>query len=1080
MTVVSLVMVTMAAPWAPASAQTDGTVTGLVTTVTGIAIEAAQVSIVGTGIGALTNTTGRYLLLGVPPGDHLLDIQVVGFRTRRIAVHVPAGGSGIGNVALSEVAFQLDEIVVTGTGAATTKRQLGNTVGIVDATRLSNAPISNFSELIQAREPSVVAFTSDGAVGSGSRIRIRGSNSISMSNEPLVYVDGVRVDNSGDMGGNGRHGDWGSPLDDINWEGVERVEILKGPAAATLYGSEASSGVIQIFTRRGSTGPATIRTTGEFGTSVFPNVIEPAAGFARDASSAAALGTLYGMDIQPFEVFERDFMSDIFETGVHQSYSADVSGGSDEFQYYVAGRFADEDGPLGLKDLGAANDALRRIQASASLAFVPRPGLRLRMMTSYVDTRFDTFVRNNDPGSPVVATWWSKPEDATCAASAPDATSTFGAQTPRCTGAGNPTGAPGFGTPRELSQNDRSQHTRHFTSSFQGAWTGRGLDANITIGIDQVDERADQSRPYGWRVDGLAPSSLADGGVRSLASRTHRELTFDGRVSWSGQLGPSFTTTLTTGGQAYVTDEWGGRVAGRGFPAPGIADVGLAAVSTATDYQTSKVGLGSYGQAQLGYLGWIFGTVGLRLDRASPFGAEAGSALYPKAAVSAVLSDREDWGSTWVPTLRIRAAVGQSGLQPGAFDKLTTYRPRQTPGGAGFEPGTIGNPNLRPERATEMEAGIEAEIAGGRVGIDVTVWDRTTRDALIQRNFAAAGGFTEPQLENLGRLDSSGLEIAIRGLLLESSTATISVFGNAAYMRQRVAELGGTVGGTASGAYPRHRNSIVEGLAPGTFLGAQMIPQCTTGMTRTCYEPGSTVPYDIDRDSIPDSLSDFRAYLTGADAISLSELRLLLDDEDGDGDPLDHVLGKPTPDWQGSAGVDVTLWDRLTVNSLFEYRAGGYQVANLTGAFRRAFRQNTRASAEVESILLDPATRSDPDARTAAAMRWTELVSLSPYSGLNLLEDADMVRWREVSVSYRVPPAWSSAIRAQDLTVTLSGRNLAVWTHYSGTDPEANEIARCGGAGEAGNGLQCNFVDATEMFTLPLPRRFGLSVRMVF
>ena len=137
---------------------------------------------------------------------------------------------------------------MTGAGIATEKRKLGNTIATLDASTLDNAPISDFSQMIAGREPGVVAMPSSGATGEGAAIRIRGSSSLSQLNEPIIYVDGIRVDRSAvSLSGTGNP----SRLDDIPPESIERVEILKGAAAATLYGTEASNGVIQIFTKRG-------------------------------------------------------------------------------------------------------------------------------------------------------------------------------------------------------------------------------------------------------------------------------------------------------------------------------------------------------------------------------------------------------------------------------------------------------------------------------------------------------------------------------------------------------------------------------------------------------------------------------------------------------------------------------------------------------------------------------------------------------------------------------------------------------------------------------------------------------------
>ena len=185
------------------------------------------------------------------------------------------------------------------------------------------------------------------------------------------------------------------------------------------------------------------------------------------------------------------------------------------------------------------------------------------------------------------------------------------------------------------------------------------------------------------------------------------------------------------------------------------------------------------------------------------------------------------------------------------------------------------------------------------------------------------------------------------------------------------------------------------------------------------------------------------------------------------------------PDWQGGFGGTISFGRSLSFNTLFEYRGGKYGVSNLGGAFRNSFIRNSRAAAEVESTLFDATTRADVDARTEAAMRWVnQLVSLAPYSGLNLIESGAFVRWRELSVTWRPPDTFIERLSIDDMTLSLAGRNLAVWTGYSGGDPESNEMGRCGANGESG--IQCNFLQATDFVGIPNPRRFTLSARVIF
>ncbi|KPJ77365.1 MAG: hypothetical protein AMS19_12615, partial [Gemmatimonas sp. SG8_23] len=398
---------------APAAAQATGTLVGTVRdAATQRPLEAVQVYIGGTGIGALTNAAGRFLLLNVPAGEHTLVAELVGYRSGSQTVTVAAGQSVVADFALEQTAITLDQIVVTGAGVATEKRKLGNTIATLDAATLDNAPISDFSQMIAGREPGVVSLPSSGYTGEGARIRIRGSSSLSQLNEPIVYVDGIRVNRAAVDANNGQ----GNPsrLDDIDPNSIERVEILKGAAAATLYGTEASNGVIQIFTKRGRSGAPRFSVQGDWtGISVPTNRIDPVADYigkdcenvdCSDPTDAATIAEIqgrmqsrFGVTPQPFEAFQQDIIPESFSTGFGQTYSASVTGGSDAFQYFVSGRYQSEDGPYDLQknfpddpNLDAENDTNRRAGFTSNFTVIPNQKVRIGISTLYSDMEHHT------------------------------------------------------------------------------------------------------------------------------------------------------------------------------------------------------------------------------------------------------------------------------------------------------------------------------------------------------------------------------------------------------------------------------------------------------------------------------------------------------------------------------------------------------------------------------------------------------------------------------------------------------------------------------------------------------------------
>jgi hypothetical protein len=453
-------------------------------------------------------------------------------------------------------------------------------------------------------------------------------------------------------------------------------------------------------------------------------------------------------------------------------------------------------------------------------------------------------------------------------------------------------------------------------------------------------------------------------------------------------------------------------------------------------------------------------------------------------SVSLVPSDLAAWKARPVAntlsSLRLRAAVGRSGRQPGAFDKLTTYTSLASATGGGLVPLNLGNPDLRPEVSTESEFGGEAGLFRDRVSLTVTRWNRRVDDALVQKLFPGSGGFTASQLTNVGRLRARGWELGVNGYVVNRPKVALDLFANGAHLWQRVASLGGSPPIKVTPGYVRTRQFIREGYAPGSLFGAKILQPCSSYRDPAadarggCLQPGQT-PYDLNNDGQPDTDAQVVAAL--AAPRNPTDLRLLRADDDGNGDFLDHYQGKIFPDWSGAFGGNLRLGRGWKIGTLFEYKGGNYTITNLTDAFRNAsagIGRNNLPTATVEATLLNPASTAEQ--RAAAARDWLGLVALSPYDGYNQNDPGDFVRWRELSLTYTAATRLAARVGARDMQLRFGVRNLLLWTRYPGTDPEANE--RGVSSSLAANQLENNFYDASDTFGLPLPRRFSLSVRL--
>lgn len=1027
------------------SAQESARIAGTVTSEVGRPLVGAQVFIPGTGIGTLTNESGSFLLLNVTPGTHTLRVQLIGWSTSDRPVTVTAGESVTINVQLSESAIALDEVVVTGAGQAVEKKRLGNTVATINMDRLEDAPTASMAEVLQGREPGVIVQQTGGMAGEGANILIRGGSSLSQANQPIIYVDCVRINSEGGQGGVGA----ASRLNDINPEAIARIEVLKGAAAATLYGTEASNGVIQIFTKNGHAGAPRWELQTEWGFSSQPDSrYVPLAGFARSDTAAARLSEFWGKDIRPFEVFTTPLTPFVFETGNFQSHALSVSGGSDAISYFVSGRYAKEDGPFGGTDqvpapFEAERDLDEKKQANATLSIYPLENLRMRLTTNYTDSFHSIPSNGNDTNGAFSLAIMSKPELAR------GPVGDFPA--------GNPSGAYAFSTIPETMAILRRENVRRFGGGLTTTFTPiADLAIEGTFGIDVTSTLYENFRPYGWNVSGVSSTDVQ--GQRFVRDIQKRDLTFDAKASWNHELNATWSSSFVAGAQLLISDRHTSDNNGDQFPAPGLEVTGAGANQSVDEFVLKTVNAGVYAQEQVGFRDWLFATVGARFDRHSAFGESAGGALYPKASVSFVPSDIEGFSLPLVSTLRLRAALGKSGLQPGAFDKFTTFGPLASSEGPGVSPDNLGNDDLKPEVSTELEVGGEIGFFDNRLGLNMTYWNRVTSDVLVNRQFAPSGGFLSTQLDNIGEIKAHGFEIGVNAAALTREKLSINLFANAAYLSRKVTDMGGAP--DLKVGYFRYLTWIKEGYAPGAFFGAIRSPD--------------PYPIDIGGDHNAESEAELLAFFS--QPRSPDAFRVAVIDEDGDGDLVDHYLGKPLPDWSGSFGADVSFLGNFRLSTMFEFKAGNFSVHNLSHEFRynhSLLGRNTPEVAALEAVLLNPASTAQERLEAAREYVTNWGGGLAPYAGMNAVEKGDYIRWRELSLTWDVPTHFVAGIGIEHMSLTGSVRNLTLWTGYTGIDPENNVIS------PNQDGVD-QYIYGTDGWRPGVPRRFTLSARIGF
>lgn len=749
----------LAAFTAPATvqAQSTGTVRGTATDATsGRPLGAVQVYVVGTERGALSRADGEFLVPGVPSGTRTIRATLIGYGTASREVNVEAGGTLTVDFALSPSAIDLQEVVVTGSGASTERRRLGNSLATIDVGRtLAASPVAGFENLMQARMPGVQILPSGGTVGSSGLLRVRGVTSLSQTSSPLIYIDGVRVDVS--SGGPSVSGQSPSRMLDIIPADIERIEVIKGAAAATLYGTEASNGVIQLFTRRGQAGAPRWNLQTEHGVERIP---------------ANFPGKLYPNFVGPTGVRARD-TNDLIGTGFQQSYALSMSGGADALNYYVSGTYRNDEGSI----VPEVN-WLRQGSLRMNLAVLPSDNLSLRVNMGYVNTNLR--LPNND-------------------------NSVFGVS-------GNATaGVPYQATEErrwgenflpvaEAMRIENLQHVDRFTGGITAEHRPREwLNHRLVLGMDIIGQEDTEFFPYGFNGPQFPT------GRKVNARRSRSNVTVDYRAAATHTLSEGLTSTLAAGVQGAFINTRTTRVDGRNFPGPGLSTASSGAVITGAEGRVEEVNAGIFLEETLGIGDRLFLTGGVRVDGNSAFGDDFRYQAYPKASVAYNISEEAFWPTAFLPTMKLRVAFGMSGLAPAQFAADRTWTPTSVLDGIpAVTPGNLGNTDLAPERSQEIEVGFDAGLLDNRMALVVTYYQQKTDGALLGVPSAPSLGFTSTQLANIGEVRNRGLEVELTNFWMNTPTLGLETTISLTAQENEVVSLGGRPGfnhgGTASRA----------------------------------------------------------------------------------------------------------------------------------------------------------------------------------------------------------------------------------------------------------------------------------------
>ncbi len=1044
--------------------QEDKMVSGRVTDAsTGSPIPGVSILIKNSNAGTISDADGNFII-NVPSINSVLVFSFVGFEKTEVLV----GRQTTIDVQLKEALNQLNEIVVTAIGVEANKRELGYSIQNVDKEELRNTGESNLVNSLSGKIAGVQIISSSGSPGASANIRIRGNKSVNGSNSPLFVVDGVPIDNSNV--GNGQAGvDNSNRAIDINPSDIEKVTVLKGPAATSLYGIRAANGAILITTKRGESGKTMVAFSSSFFAEEVNKLPEfqnsyaqgrPVAGTPVWFGPETKLAMSYGPAIDDLE-FDGSFylydkngrlvpkgtgngvpakaynnIDNFFITGKSWDNNVSVSGGNDRLNYYASiGNFM-QDGVVPNSSFERTSSKLtiqanltNRLSLSASGSFINSGGSRQQRGSNNSGVTLGLF-RN----SPTFDIGNGKSGQA-----AADDPQTY--QLPDGTQRSYRSGAwdSPFWTVNKNPFNDNVNRFIGFINpTFQILpW----LKAAYKLGVDNYADLRHSA------LD-INSAGFPSGSV-NFTNISSTDFNSDFFLLVEKDINSEIHLNATLGHNYYKNDFSNFSTTGNNLAAPGFYDISNAAEILSTRTVSRRKLYGLYGDFKFSFRDYLYLNLSARNDWSSTLPTKNNSFFYPSISVGFDFTQALSINNNpYLSYGKLRASYGQVGNDAPPFSTANYFGPASTAGDvfifpsnsfpafgqSAFQRSTLlGNDNLKAETTSSLEIGMDLSLFGGKLDVDITHYRSITTDQIINVNLPSPTGFAT-YAKNAGEIENSGLELALNARILQVNQFQWRIGINFSKFQTIVNEL---TDGVESIALV-NTGSIISQVKAGQPYGALV---------------GSKYARDADGNRI-----------IGADGWPLVESNT-------------DVIGNPNPDAIG--GVRNTFsYKGLQLSFLWDLRKGGdmyngtqgvidfFGMSKVSGDQRDITGYVFDGVTESGSVNATPVDFANP-ANPAGVFgyKWTRY----GFGGVaeDYIYDTSWARLREVSLSYSLPKPLVARLHMQNASITLTGRNLFLWTNYNGIDPETNLTG-------ASNGFGIDF------FNMPNTKSYGATVRITF
>lgn len=1013
------VVVIVPAPKRAAADTTEGgTIYGrVVDSATAHPLAGVVVTVMETAIAATTNDSGYFVIQRAgATGLQTVVMRHIGYRLAKKIVPIPPFPASVRvDVALVMGMTRLQEVVVTATGRQR-RMELGNDITILNADSIVRTqPVTSVTDILEGRVPGLVVQRTSGAPGDPARLRLRGTSSPFMSNDPIVIVDGVRIyaAQSDSRNANLAASAAGvgfatpSPLDYLDPHNIETVEVMKGPSAAALYGSDAANGVIVITTKRGQAGPPRWTANIERGITYMPGRYPTA--YLRFGhlpwNSTPMFCPLPAQDVGQSCVADslvhfqalNDPKLTVLGRGERTALGLDVAGGSDVVQYSLDGNYAEDLGLMRLPDLEA-----ERYRVSHSGVNPPGWMERPERLTQWGATSRLTAKMGTTADVSLTAMLTRTTQQRSTLEN--QLSYLMGTYVDGSTGTYYRASGLDFVTSGQLLNDFYRRATdeaTQFTSAVNVNWQPRSwLTASANGGLN-VDQRDDA-----FLLPRGAEQGLDSAGLASAARGNTEMSTLNLQATATAPLPRGFHFQVAAGAN-YVDQQNDDLSLLASNLAPGGSTVGGAGkLLSGSEQRQEQATFGWYIEPSIRHSRFWLST-GLRLDGGNAFGTHVTLIGLPKLSLSYLVSDEPFFPFKNIfNTFRLRGAYGQAGVQPGPGERLRLFSvPTQTWADSQFVDAitltTLGNTKLRPERSTEFEGGFDADLLNDRVSLSVTGYRKTRVDALMPVPLPPSvyGGY-QSITRNVGVIRNAGYELQLSTQPVRRDALTWSTQISVSQNRNVVVKLG-------------------RGVQPFGFPDAGVVP----GYPLFSRWGRPIIGYN-DRN--------------GDGVLEPGEILY--------GDSLVY-LGSSEPNYTASLFTTLSLFHgALAVSAGFTYADGlAQQNTTLPGLV------------VVSRGFNDPAA---PFGEQAAAL---SLLAPGERGSFLSTQTVSELRFNSFAVNYDLPAQIARRLGTRALTVALQGTNLGLFTNYRGKDPNVNSQA-------TGNGL-------SDAGTLPQPRTWQVRVR---